>query len=301
MNDASGRDVQIDYIVVDGVTVQSEDQVTNTGVWQDESCGGSYSEWLHCGGYIDYGAFEAPEVTTIQENTQGFCSVDGAIESNNSGYTGSGFANTDNTIGSGINWSVSFNSLENYNFTWRYANGGGTDRSARLLVNGSVIASSVSFPQTAEWTSWNTVTVNVSLPAGISDIRLEATQASGLANIDFMEITGAASAVNCSNDLSSELIANYNNPDSKIVNKESFETHELLLYPNPSDNVLNISWQGSIKQGDKLEIFDANGQIKIEQEVIDNYFTIDVSDYPSGIYIVSFTTENGTVSKKFIK
>jgi endo-1,4-beta-xylanase len=54
-NDASGMDVQIDYVVLNGSTKQSESQTTNTGVWQNNKCGGSYSEWLHCNGYIGYG------------------------------------------------------------------------------------------------------------------------------------------------------------------------------------------------------------------------------------------------------
>lgn len=54
-NDASGRDVQIDYIQVNGQTRQSENQSYNTGVWQNGSCGGSNSEWLHCNGAIGYG------------------------------------------------------------------------------------------------------------------------------------------------------------------------------------------------------------------------------------------------------
>ncbi len=54
-NDADGRDVQVDYITVDGTTLQAEDQEINTGVWENGSCGGSYSEWMHCSGYIDFG------------------------------------------------------------------------------------------------------------------------------------------------------------------------------------------------------------------------------------------------------
>lgn len=54
-NDASGRDVQVDYIQVNGSTRQSEDQSYNTGVWQDNQCGGSNSEWLHCNGSIGFG------------------------------------------------------------------------------------------------------------------------------------------------------------------------------------------------------------------------------------------------------
>lgn len=54
-NDASGRDVQVDYIQVNGSTRQAENQSYNTGVWQNGSCGGSNSEWLHCNGSIGFG------------------------------------------------------------------------------------------------------------------------------------------------------------------------------------------------------------------------------------------------------
>ena len=53
-NDSSGRDVQIDYVVVQGSTRQAESQSYNTGVWQNSKCGGSYSEWLHCNGCIGF-------------------------------------------------------------------------------------------------------------------------------------------------------------------------------------------------------------------------------------------------------
>ena len=53
-NDASGRDVQIDYVVIQGSTKQAESQSYNTGVWQNNKCGGSYSEWLHCNGCIGF-------------------------------------------------------------------------------------------------------------------------------------------------------------------------------------------------------------------------------------------------------
>jgi len=53
-NDASGRDVQVDYVVIQGTTKQAESQSTNTGVYQNSKCGGSYSEWLNCNGYIGF-------------------------------------------------------------------------------------------------------------------------------------------------------------------------------------------------------------------------------------------------------
>ncbi|MBN2019837.1 MAG: glycoside hydrolase family 11 protein [Sedimentisphaerales bacterium] len=54
-NDADGRDVQVDYLVVNGSTRQAESQNSNTAVWQNGSCGGSYSEWMHCNGILGFG------------------------------------------------------------------------------------------------------------------------------------------------------------------------------------------------------------------------------------------------------
>lgn len=55
-NDANGRDVQVDYITVNGDTRQAEAQTYNTGLWANGRCGGgSNSEWMHCNGAIGFG------------------------------------------------------------------------------------------------------------------------------------------------------------------------------------------------------------------------------------------------------
>ncbi|UII19579.1 endo-1,4-beta-xylanase [Fulvivirga ligni] len=69
-NDGTGRDARIDYIQVNNSTLQAENQATNTGVWQNSSCGGSYSEWLHCNGYISFGSSNAL-AKKASENTSG--------------------------------------------------------------------------------------------------------------------------------------------------------------------------------------------------------------------------------------
>ncbi len=56
-NDGGNRDVQVDYISVDGAVRQAENQTYNTGVYQNGQCGGGNgrSEWLHCNGAIGFG------------------------------------------------------------------------------------------------------------------------------------------------------------------------------------------------------------------------------------------------------
>lgn len=56
-NDSGNRDVQVDYISVNGSVRQSEAQTYNTGVYQNGACGGGngLSEWMNCNGAIGYG------------------------------------------------------------------------------------------------------------------------------------------------------------------------------------------------------------------------------------------------------
>jgi pectate lyase len=127
----------------------------------------------------------------LQENASGFCAVDGSVDSDNGGFTGSGFANTANTAGSGIEWAVSAPSAGSYTLQWRFANGGSTNRSGRVLVNGSQQVGNVDLNGTGSWTTWATSgTATVSLAAGDNLIRLEANGGDGLANIDWIEVTG---------------------------------------------------------------------------------------------------------------
>jgi endo-1,4-beta-xylanase len=56
-NDGTGRDVQVDYLSVNGSVRQAEAQTYNTGVYQNGACGGGngLSEWLNCNGAIGFG------------------------------------------------------------------------------------------------------------------------------------------------------------------------------------------------------------------------------------------------------
>lgn len=148
------------------------------------------------------------QTVTIQENETGFCDVEGSIDSNNSGYTGSGFSNTDNSNGNGVEWAIT-GAAGTYTFTWRYANEGATNRSAILYVNGNQ-QGTVDFNSTGSWTSWSTSSVTVSnLAANVKTIRLEANQDDGLANIDYLEATGQdATSASCDGTVNNTVTVN---------------------------------------------------------------------------------------------
>ncbi|MBN1764585.1 MAG: carbohydrate-binding protein [Sedimentisphaerales bacterium] len=128
----------------------------------------------------------------IQESATGFC-ISGdiqGIESEHSGYTGSGYANTYNETGRGVDYSVNIVTAGTYTFTFRYA--GTSDRPADLIINSTTEVSGIAFTSTGEWYIWSTVSVPVTLTAGAKTVRLESTTSDGCANIDYLKIEGPA-------------------------------------------------------------------------------------------------------------
>ena len=130
----------------------------------------------------------------IQENSDGFVSVDGLIDNTYPGYTGSGYAVTINTNGAGMDWKIYFDSSVTKAFTFRYA--GTNDGAANLLVNGTNVASNFLLPSTGAFTNWGFATVYAYAPAGAADVRLQSTNSAGLPNIDYVEITGGDGGTN---------------------------------------------------------------------------------------------------------
>ncbi len=137
------------------------------------------------------------QTITLQENVEGFCGVNGSIDSNNSGYTGAGFANTDNANNTGVDWSI-IGDAGSYTFTWRFANGTTANRSGVLYINNTQV-STIDFNGTGGWSTWDTNSVTITNVAeGYKTIRLEANQDAGLGNIDYLEVTAINVSVgNC--------------------------------------------------------------------------------------------------------
>ncbi|MBI5474656.1 MAG: hypothetical protein HY961_20145 [Ignavibacteriae bacterium] len=135
----------------------------------------------------------------IQENEMGFCSVDGVIATSVAGYTGSGYADSDPGVGKSISWQFTVPAQGTYALMWRYGLGGNPgDRNARLLLNGNLTIDTVRFPHTGAWTNWTlSIPVNVTLAPGSYKLRIEAYSASGLANVDYVKVIGAAAPDSC--------------------------------------------------------------------------------------------------------
>ena len=112
---------------------------------------------------------------------------DGDVESDHSGYTGSGYVNTPNEVGAWIEWTIDVDRDCNAECVFTYATSG-SGRPMDLSVNGNGNGS-LSFPDTGAWTTWSTETADIILSTGSNAIRLTATSSGGAPNMDKMDIT----------------------------------------------------------------------------------------------------------------
>jgi pectate lyase len=118
------------------------------------------------------------------ENSPAVCS--GPIESNWSGYSGSGFCNGPNATSGYAQFTVNASASGTATLAVRFANGTTTARPANLVVNSSTVQAP-SFEGTGAWSSWVTKTLSVSVNAGSNTIRLNPTSSAGLPNIDYLD------------------------------------------------------------------------------------------------------------------
>jgi rhamnogalacturonan endolyase len=134
-------------------------------------------------------ALNASAATARYEAESAPATCAGAIASNHSGYSGAGFCDTDGAVGAAAQFTVNAPAAGSATVDIRYANGNAAGRPADVNVNGAVAQAAVPFDPTGAWNAWATRTVSVQLNAGTNTIRLAATTAAGLANVDYVDVT----------------------------------------------------------------------------------------------------------------
>jgi hexosaminidase len=112
----------------------------------------------------------------------------GAAESNHAGFSGTGFVNYDNVVGSSVQWTVNATAAGPVTLVFRYANGTTTNRPMDISVNGVLVADELAFGGTGNWDTWQSRTVQVNLNAGANTVRAVATTVNGGPNVDYLEI-----------------------------------------------------------------------------------------------------------------
>jgi glucose/arabinose dehydrogenase len=116
----------------------------------------------------------------------------GTVDSDHTGFSGTGFCNTTNATGAYVEWTVTATSAGTATLGFRFANGTTTNRPMSLTVNGTAVGSALTFAGTGAWTTWQTATTTAPVVAGSNTVRLTATTANGGPNLDWLEVDAAA-------------------------------------------------------------------------------------------------------------
>ena len=191
---------------------------------------------------------------------ENICDVDGSVDNNNEGFSGSGFVNTINTIGSFANWVIYSDIDQMVTLSFRYANGGTTSRDGIVTINGTPAGNLVLSP-TGSWTTWKYTSINVDLVRWSNEVIVTSTTADGLANIDVLSFSGDVTDADC------QIVT------TNLTNSVSRET---VVFPNPTHAV--IKWN---KTGE-WSLLNLQGQ-----EVISGLGNrADLTELPNGYYIL---------------
>lgn len=109
------------------------------------------------------------------------------FEDKHEGFSGEGYANLDNAVGSSITFALCLPDGDERTVKLTYANGGSSNRPVSIWVNDSVQVEKLDLEPTGGWTNWNDVEMKLKIPAGINTLKVVSLTEDGAPNIDMIE------------------------------------------------------------------------------------------------------------------
>jgi unsaturated rhamnogalacturonyl hydrolase len=252
-----------------------------TAVAMDDSNGTTTSSPIHIFVTNDLIIFEA-ETGTIS---------DGSVDTDHPGYTGWGFVNLVNQIGTYLEVPVAIPETGTWELRFRYSNGTPDNRPCSIRIDENTAWEQFDFLPTVNWDTWDySDTLSLSLTRGNHTIRITGLTSASAPNLDHLKLI-------------------YQNPDNIVNNKtDDFPVRFALNqnYPNPFNPKTVISYQLPVTGEVELNIYNIRGQKVITlvsgKQVAGCYkVEWDATGFASGVYIYKLETSTGfNQSRKLI-
>ncbi len=95
------------------------------------------------------------------------------------------------------------------------------------------------------------------------------------------------------------------NTDNTVSIKELDSQVSLNIYPNPAQNQITITTLNNTATPTAVNIYDISGKQVYNYSISNNQswsvYTLDVSGFAKGVYIVSVSTDKGAITKRLVK
>ena len=86
-------------------------------------------------------------------------------------------------------------------------------------------------------------------------------------------------------------------------NPNSIEAHSnnINIYPNPAKSIVNIAFDASTQGTKTISLLDINGKMLQSFETQNIFFTMNISELPTGIYFLNVRDEHNVIVRKMVK
>ncbi|WP_422105428.1 BspA family leucine-rich repeat surface protein [Winogradskyella sp.] len=122
----------------------------------------------------------------------------------------------------------------------------------------------------------------------------------GVFQDQFFTACGGAATADCTNTPGVQITNDsYDCSEAGVgtLSIASFETDQILLYPNPTSSSFRIKGLSTISQ---IRIYDVNGRLILEEQHNDDR-AIEMNGYANGVYFVEIESEHGMLIKRLVK
>jgi hypothetical protein len=177
-----------------------------------------------------------------------------------------------------------------------------TGGNLQLKTSTGTVLATVGLPSTGNYQAWQTVSANVTLPAGVQTLRVYISGAPQW-NFNWMQFASGSNAAAI--QASAVTATNSQLTDQDSTGDAFGVASSIVLYPNPVQNTFTLQLTNGHMGNMYVQVVDASGavrqQYKFNKDLSSILVNLSAGDLPSGIYFVRVQIGNWSVTKKMSK
>lgn len=210
-------------------------------------------------------AFEFVAKDSSSYEGEGARMISAVFEDEHPGFSGSGYANFNNELGSALEFFIVVAEDGSKTIRIDYSNGSDTQRPVSVSLNGTVVMESMGFSPTADWDSWDSQMIDLNLTSGVNTLTLTSVSEDGGPNIDRLELIPEGPVT----------LADLQKETPAVLGYQFDEASHTLSWANSSLN---------------LQVYSVDGtpmiEHHLEQQSGSQQFVLPAENWSNGVYVL---------------